>query len=130
MAMNSVERIAAGVGLVVVVFGAGAAWNSLSDRIDKVDDKITAIQKTLGSTTCNAILSREMEAIDKNKATVRKALDGLSQQYGCGPHDAVVVVPDFGQENAAAMSSNTTAYDTRELKAQLNAVDAQLNKKD
>lgn len=111
----------------MVVFGAGVAWNSLSDRIDRVDDKIIAIQKTLGSTACNAILSRQMEAIDKNKPSVREALDGLSKQYGCGPHDAVVVVPEYGQENA--MNANATAYDTRQLNAQLNEVDAQLNKK-
>jgi hypothetical protein len=125
--MNTVERGAAIIGVLVVVFGAGVAWNSLSDRIDRVDDKIIAIQKTLGSTACNAILSRQMEAIDKNKASVREALDGLSKQYGCGPHDAVVVVPKYGQENA--VNANATAYDTRQLNAQLNEVDVQLNKK-
>jgi hypothetical protein len=69
-----------------------------------------------------------MEAIDKNKPTVRKALDKLSEQYRCGPNDAVIVIPDFGQANAT-MNANAAAYDPR-LNAQLNAVDVQLNKKD
>ena len=55
------------------------------------------------------------------------ALDKLSDQHGCGPHSDVVVIPDFGQENAVALNPNATAADTQ-LNAQLNAVDAQLNK--
>lgn len=126
--MNNIDKWLAGLMIAGTFISVGIAWNSLSNRIDKVDDKITAIQRTLGSTTCNAILTRQMEAIDKNKASVRKALDDLSKQYDCGPHEAVVLVPDFHEENAV-MTAGATASDTQ-LNAQLNAVDAQLKKKD
>jgi hypothetical protein len=121
--MNGIEKASAIIGAIIFVFGIGVGWDSLNNRIDKVDEKIGAIQRTLGSTTCNAILSRQMEAIDKNKIAVRAALDKLSDQYGCGPHNAVVVGPGFGEMNAA------TASDAH-FNAQLNAVDVQLNKRD
>jgi hypothetical protein len=124
--MNTLERAGALIALVVFAFGIGKGWDSLNNRIDKVDEKIGAIQKTLGSTSCNAILTRQLAAIDKNKPSVRKELDDLSKRYGCGPHDALIVVPDFGQGNAAL--TNAASYDTQ-LDAQLNEVDFQLNRK-
>lgn len=120
--MNSVERGAAIVGVLVVVFSAGAAWNSLSNRIDKVDEKIGAIQRTLGSTPCTAILTRQLAAIDRGKADIRKALDGLSNQYGC-----VTARNDWAATGISA-DAVMNAADAR-LTAQLNAVDVVLNKK-
>lgn len=81
--MTGLEKAGAWIGVVVFLFGAGSAWTSLNDRIERVDEKIEAIQKTLGSTTCNAILTRQMTAIEKNAAEARKALDTLSERYGC-----------------------------------------------
>jgi hypothetical protein len=118
--MNTVERGAAIVAILAAVFTAGAAWNSLSNRIDKVDDKIGAIQKTLGSTPCTAILDRQLAAIDKSRADVRKALDALSDQYGCANGQ--------GGEVMAATNTVAVARDTGQLGTQLNAVDMQLNK--
>lgn len=121
------------LGVLGSVVAVVSAYDHLNSRLDRVDEKIAAIQKTLGSTTCNSILSRQMEAIDKNKPSVREALDTLSKQYGCGPQSDVVVVPDVGIENVAATASNTAAasisYDSRRLNEQLNRVDAQLNSK-
>ena len=126
--MNT-ERVAAIVGVVVTIFLAGAGWDSLSNRIDKVDEKIGAIQKTLGSTPCTAILNRQLAAIDKGRADVRKALDGLSDQYGCLGVQGDVV--EMVAANAAAMTATnavSTASNASQLNAQLHAVDAQLNK--
>jgi hypothetical protein len=81
--MKVVEKVAALVGVLVIVFGMGVAWSGLNGRIDRVDEKIGAIQKMLGSSQCSAILSRQMEAIEKNKAAAREALETLSEQYRC-----------------------------------------------
>lgn len=81
--MTNIERVSAYIGVAVVLVGVGISWNSLNNRIDKVDEKIGAIQKTLGSTPCTAILTRQLAAIDKGRGDVRKELDALSDQYGC-----------------------------------------------
>jgi hypothetical protein len=120
--MNTVERGAAVVSVIVVVFSAGVAWDSLSNRIDKVDEKIGAIQKTLGSTPCTAILNRQLAAIDKGKADVRRALDGLSNQYGC-----VSALTGWAPAGATADAVEMNVTDAH-LAAQLNAVDVVLNK--
>jgi hypothetical protein len=122
--VNTVEKAASTAGLLVVVFGAGAAWNSLANRIDKVDDKIAAIQKTLGSTPCTAILTRQLAAIDKGRADVRKALDSLSGQYSCVSGAAGGVPADFTSALTPLDASQAAA-----LKGELNAVDFQLERK-
>ena len=81
--MKVVEKVAALLGVLVIVFGMGVAWSGLNGRIDRVDEKIGAIQKMLGSSQCSAILSRQMEAIEKNKSAAREALEALSEQYRC-----------------------------------------------
>jgi hypothetical protein len=114
------ERVAAWLGAAVVVFGAGVAWDSLSSRIDKVDAKIVEIQKTLGSTPCSAILTRQLAAIDKSRADVRKSLDGLSNEYGC------VTAQNNWSPTTLDVTMNASAA---RLGARLKAVDAVLAKK-
>lgn len=132
--MNTIERGAAVISVLVVVFGAGIAWDSLSNRIEKVDAKISEIQKTLGSTPCSAILDRQLAAIDKGRADVRKALDGLSTQYGClaNRNDWAVATADDSETEqvntvAAATSRDKPGVEASNLRQQLNAVDAVLN---
>jgi chromosome segregation ATPase len=124
----STEKIVAIVGgivaVLVVVFTLGSGWNALNNRIDKVDERIAGIQKTLGSTTCNAILTRQIEAIEKNRVEARKALEGLSAQYDCVPRKHVDV--DF-EMNATSYDAVNVSADTADLNAQLNAVDVLLN---
>jgi len=134
--MNSVERGAAWVAVVVAVFGAGAAWDSLSNRIDRVNEKIGEIQKTLGSTPCTAILTRQLAAIDRGRADIRKALDGLSDQYGCEPARsgsfASMASEPSGDtatntSTATAMNVSAETVSAAKLTDTLNAVDVQLN---
>jgi hypothetical protein len=131
--VNTIERGAAVASVLVLVFGAGAAWNSLSGRIDKVDEKISAVQKSLGSTPCTAILTRQLAAIDKDRPDVRNALEGLSNQYGCAPAtDYATTEMNASADmttDAATMNAvtETSTAQTNSLRAQLNAVDAQLN---
>lgn len=114
--MTNIEKGAAWVAVVVCIFGAGVGWNSLNNRIDKVDAKISAIQETLVNTPCTAILDRQLAAIDKSRADVRKALDDLSDQYGCR-----TVRRDLGSIETDARTATWT--NSRELYSQLNAVD-------
>lgn len=128
--MNAVEKAGAAVGILVIVFAMGVGWNSLNNRIDRVDEKIGIIQKTLGSTACNAILTRQIEAIEKNRTEAREALESLSDQYGCAPRRAVSP-SDYGDTNAVMpMSANAFAEDSEALANQLDAVDVLLNEQD
>jgi chromosome segregation ATPase len=122
--MTNIERVSAYIAVAVFLVGVGISWNALNNRIDKVDEKIAAIQKTLGSTTCNAILTRQIEAIEKNRADARKALEALSAQYDCVPRKQVSV--DFDM-NAMSYDAVNVSADTADLNAQLNAVDVLLN---
>lgn len=121
--MNNIEKALASITIAGTLIGIGVSWNSLNNRIDKVDEKIGAIQKTLGSTACTAILTRQIEAIEKDRDEALKAMEGLSSEYGCVPrHDAYLPTTlndvQFNGMNAA---------DVANLSAQLNAVDIQLN---
>lgn len=123
--MNNIEKALGGITIAGALIGIGVSWNSLNNRIDKVDEKIGAIQKTLGSTTCNAILTRQIEAIEKNRAEPRKALEALSAQYDCLPRSGEVAA--YWPRDAASATSAMIAPATN-LTAQLNAIDVQLNK--
>jgi len=123
--MNTVERASAGAALLVIVFTAGAGWSSLNDRIDKVNEQITSMKEQLGSSACNAILPRQIEAIEKNRQLAREALERLSAQYDCGPHSTASINADGDWANAVAATNVAAA--TTNLGAELNAVDAQLN---
>lgn len=123
--MTSVEKGAAGVAVLVFIFGVGAGWNGLNNRIDRVDDKIGAIQKTLGSTPCSAILTRQLAAIDKGRSDVRKSLDDLSSQYKC-----LSSRNDWAPVAAVTVTSPTmNIAEASRFGSELNAVDFQLNKK-
>lgn len=120
--MNTFEKVGAVAGVVIAAFTVGAGYNALNNRIDRVDEKIGAIQNSLGSTACTAILTRQIEAIEKGRAEARKALEGLSKQYGCVPRqnvDASTLAVDWGETLNASTTSNLTV--------QLNAVDVLLN---
>jgi hypothetical protein len=125
--MNTLERAGAVIGVVVFAFSIGVGWNALNNRIDKVDEKIGAIQKTLGSTTCNAILTRQIEAIEKNRPEPRKALEALSAQYDCVPHKAVGDLPANWSDAINASEPMAAGEYVGNLEAQLNAIDVQLN---
>ena len=119
--MSNLEKAAAYIGIAAFLVGIGISWNALNNRIDRLDEKIESIQKTLGSTTCNAILTRPIEAIEKGRAEARKALEGLSRQYDCVPRRQDGLPIDLGMGDTMMSASETN------LSAQLNAVDVLLN---
>ena len=112
--MTTFEKAGAVICVVLFAFTAGIGWNSLNNRIDKVDEKIGGIEKTLGSTACASILTRQIEAIEKNRPEAREALESLSAQYKCIPTAELAIEPFELGENAA-------------LAVELNAVDVLLN---
>lgn len=73
------------VGIIVFVAAVVAAWVNLNNRLDGMDKKITGIEKAIGSAACNAILTRQIDAIDRDRTKAREALEALSKQYECGP---------------------------------------------
>jgi hypothetical protein len=115
----------AGSWIVVIGFVAAVvlAYANLNNRLDNVDNRIAGIQKTLGSAACNAILPRQIEAIEKNHREALKALEGLSKQYHCGPQEAVPSVFDYDVNFGNAMNASAAIN----LSAQLNSVDVLLN---
>ena len=106
--MNNLEKIGALIGAAAFVFTLGVGWNSLNNRIDRVDEKMSRIEKSVGSTYCNSILGRQIEAIEKGSAKAREALEGLSAQYNCVERATVlradVDVLESGAENASFAS--------------------------
>jgi hypothetical protein len=125
--VTNIEKIVGGITIAGALIGVGVSWNALNNRIDKVDDKIASIQKTLGSTTCNAILTRQIEAIERNRVEARKALEGLSAEYDCVPRKDVATDYDM---NAVSFDAVNVSDNTVDLNAQLNAVDVLLNNND
>jgi archaellum component FlaC len=115
--MNNLEKASAVIGAIVFVFTLGVGWNSLNNRIDKVDEKMTRIEKSVGSTACNSILSRQIEAIEKGSAKAREALEQLSAQYNC-----VRLADSEVYADALAVDAENAA-----LSVELNSVDAILN---
>lgn len=125
--MTTLEKAGAWIAVVAFVFTAGVAWAGLNNRIDKVDDKIGAIQKTLGSTNCMAILQRQITAIEKDRPLARKQLDALSDAYGCAPRQSASA--SIGLDAAEDVRFNTTSLGTSSsnLSARLDEIDSQLN---
>jgi hypothetical protein len=121
--MSPLEKAGAWIGIIGFVAAVAVAWANLNNRLDKMDDKIAGIEKTLGSAACNAILPRQIEAIEKNHQQARESLEALSRQYDCGPHH------DVADWDIGALGNAMNAVDSHasNLSAQLNAIDVQLN---
>lgn len=115
--MNALEKSGAVIGAVVFVFTLGVGWNSLNNRIDRVDEKMSRIEKSVGSTYCNSILGRQIEAIEKGNGKARDALEALSDQYNCVERAEAVAYADALSEGDQNVS----------FSSELNSVDAILN---
>lgn len=115
--MTTFEKAGAVFGVVASAFLVGAGWNALNNRIDGVDTKIAGIQKTLGSTACTSILTRQIEAIERARENARAALEKLSEQYHCIPTGT----DGYPMDAAAYVGENAA------LAVELNSVDALLN---
>jgi hypothetical protein len=125
--MSYAEKAVTYIGIAGFLVGVGISWNSLNNRIDRVDEKIADIQKTLGSTTCNAILTRQIEAIEKNKVDAHEALEGLSSQYNCVPERPEPTATGVDLNAAVSMDAVNASADTRDFNEQINAVDVLLH---
>lgn len=118
----SAEKVAAWCGILVFVAGVVLAYASLNNRLDNMDGKIADIQKSLGSAACNAILPRQIEAIEKSRKEAREALEALSRQYDCGPRHVMNAATSVDVWANAAEVENASAPGSN-LSAQLHSVD-------
>lgn len=125
--MTGLEKGGALIGVVAFAFTIGVGWNALNNRIEQVDSKVASIQAMLGTTTCTAILSRQIEAIEKGRVEARKALEGLSGQYNCIPSAAPGAMA--AGQNAAYSIENVMMRDDN-FANQIEAVDVLLKKQD
>ena len=115
-----------GASLIAVIIFAvtiAVAYTNLNNRLDNMNNEMAGIKDTLGSAACNAILPRQIEAIEKNRKDAREALEALSKQYDCGPRQVAAHLPS-GTGRADAMQMNVSA--DADLNAQLNSVDVLL----
>lgn len=129
MSVEKIVGIAVGVlALLGTVATVVTAYNNLNTRLNDMGDRIAKIEMMLGSAACNAILPRQIEAIEKNRKEAREALEKLSAQYECGPRKTASMPSGGWIENmsvaieAGAMNASDTS-----LGDQLNAVDVLLN---
>jgi len=128
--MTNLEKTLAIAGLLATAFTVGVGWNSLSNRIEEVDSKVGEIQTTLGSTTCTAILSRQIEAIEKDRTAARTALEGLSRQYRCVPEADTPMVFEPSSHSSNISTGAIMRAGEPALANQLEAVDVLLNESD
>ena len=79
--MTKLERISVLSGLVLFIFTAGAGWNSINSRFDRVDEKFADIEDEKAEGLCLTIMKSQIAAIEKNNNSVRNELQRLSTTH-------------------------------------------------
>lgn len=79
--MNNLEKVATSLGVAVVIFGGGVAWQGLNSRVDRVKDRLDAIEQDRSEGLCLTILKSQVASIDKGKSAAREQLSSLSDRY-------------------------------------------------
>lgn len=75
-------EIGTGLAILTTVFVIGASWSTLNNRLDRLDEKLTAFEQGQADPLCLTVLSTQVKAIESGKfAKVKDDLTRLSSQF-------------------------------------------------
>jgi len=129
----TLEKVVAWIAVIGFVATVVWAYANLNNRLDNMGNEMAGIKQSLSSAACNAILPREIEAIEKNHKDAREALERLSAQYQCGLQNDGDTAANWTGGATANVAMNATArrhtvqMNSAQLNAELNDIDRKQN---
>jgi hypothetical protein len=79
-----VETVGTWIAVAAAIFGIGAGWANLANRIDRLSDKVEHLEMDKASAACLAILNRQIRSIEHGRENVKAQIAELGDRYGCG----------------------------------------------
>ena len=79
--MASKFEIGTALAVLTTVFVIGAGWSSFNGRLDRIDEKLAAIEKNNAEPLCLTVLTTQDRAVESGKSKVKDELKRLSEQF-------------------------------------------------
>lgn len=122
----SVDKVGAFIGIATVIFGAGVAWQSISNNIERLEERVNRLSYMSASDLCLAVVQRQIAAIEQEKLEVQRRLQELAGQHGCLERYDIVTatVPASAEQQREA--ARRLAEERRNLERELIGIDDEL----